>query len=213
MKEIDLSNWARRPQYELYRELDFPYFNLTAPITIGKLKEQAKEADSTFTVALVYLLSRAANDIEAFRTRLRGDKVIVHEVVHPSITVLADNDQLGFCTIPFQLDFHAFKRQAADLIAEARRKPSLQDPPGADDMLFMTSIPWVNFSGVIHPVPLNPPDSVPRIAWGKIFEDGGRRQMPLSVQCHHAVMDGVHFGRYFERVEAMLQNPLNESSI
>lgn len=210
MKEIELSSWPRRPQYELYRDLDFPYFNLTAPVILGNFNHGASAAGSSFTIALVYLLARAANEQPAFRTRIRGEKVVEHEVVHPSITVLAENDRLGFCTIPFQQDFKAFSQRAADMIAEARAQPSLEDPPGADDMLFMTSIPWVQFTGLIHPVPLNPPDSIPRIAWGKAMEEDGRWRMPLSVQCHHAVMDGVHFGRYFDRVQSMLRAPFSE---
>ncbi len=33
--------------------------------------------------------------------------------------------------------------------------------------------------------------------------------MPLSVQVNHALMDGVHVGRYYERVQAYLDNPLD----
>jgi chloramphenicol O-acetyltransferase type A len=31
--------------------------------------------------------------------------------------------------------------------------------------------------------------------------------MPLDVQGHHAVMDGIHVGRFFEMVQAYLSNP------
>jgi chloramphenicol O-acetyltransferase type A len=45
------------------------------------------------------------------------------------------------------------------------------------------------------------------MAWGKRFEDSGRLKMPLSVQGHHALMDGVHMGRYYEMVQAYLAEP------
>ena len=31
--------------------------------------------------------------------------------------------------------------------------------------------------------------------------------MPLSVQAHHALVDGVHMGRYFEIMQAYLDQP------
>ena len=77
---------------------------------------------------------------------------------------------------------------------------------GRDDLLFMTAIPWVSFTSFMHPLKF-PVDSVPRFAWGKFFEDGESLKMPLSVQAHHAVMDGLHMGRYFELVQEYFQQP------
>ena len=31
--------------------------------------------------------------------------------------------------------------------------------------------------------------------------------MPFSVEVHHALMDGLHVGRYIERMEEMLATP------
>jgi chloramphenicol O-acetyltransferase type A len=59
----------------------------------------------------------------------------------------------------------------------------------------------------MHPIHLHPVDSVPRYAWGKFFEDGKNLKMPLSVQGHHALMDGIHMGRYYAEVQDSLDNP------
>jgi chloramphenicol O-acetyltransferase type A len=32
-------------------------------------------------------------------------------------------------------------------------------------------------------------------------------KMPLSVQGHHALMDGIHMGRYYAEVQDSLDNP------
>ena len=54
---------------------------------------------------------------------------------------------------------------------------------------------------------LNPADSVPRFAWGKMFEEGRYLKLPLSVQGHHAVMDGIHMGRFYAKVQDYLNRP------
>mmetsp|Transcript_1661 Transcript_1661/g.2286 ORF Transcript_1661/g.2286 Transcript_1661/m.2286 type:complete len:110 (+) Transcript_1661:260-589(+) len=54
----------------------------------------------------------------------------------------------------------------------------------------------------------NPTDCVPRITWGKFFDDHrGRRMMPLSVQVHHAIVDGRHVGEYFQLIETIAAHP------
>lgn len=53
----------------------------------------------------------------------------------------------------------------------------------------------------------NAPFSIPKLAFGRIDADGSRQWMPLSVEVHHALMDGLHIGRFFEAFEAALLSP------
>jgi chloramphenicol O-acetyltransferase len=50
-------------------------------------------------------------------------------------------------------------------------------------------------------------DSVPKIIFGKYEVEGGRVRLPVSVEVHHALMDGVHVGRYFERLQEHFTAP------
>jgi chloramphenicol O-acetyltransferase type A len=54
---------------------------------------------------------------------------------------------------------------------------------------------------------MHPADSVPRFAWGRIFEEHGRMRLPLSVQVNHALMDGLHVGRFFKHVQDLADEP------
>jgi chloramphenicol O-acetyltransferase type A len=48
---------------------------------------------------------------------------------------------------------------------------------------------------------------VPKLAFGHIQADGARLWLPFSVEVHHALMDGLHVGRYVQAFEAALQQP------
>ena len=85
--------------------------------------------------------------------------------------------------------------------------PSLEDPTDRDDLLFMTAIPWVAFTSFEHPETGDPDDSVPRFAWGMCREEGGRHRMPLNLQVHHALADGLHAGRFYERAAEYFGDP------
>jgi chloramphenicol O-acetyltransferase type A len=155
----------------------------------------------------VYVLARAANAIPEFRYRIRDGEVVEHEIVHPSTTILTNEDLFTYCTINYTEDFPSFGTRAAERIAYVKEHPTVENEPGQDDVLYMTAIPWVSFTSFMHPLDLDPVDSVPRFAWGKFFEDGELLKMPLSVQAHHALMDGIHMGRFYTKVQNYLHHP------
>jgi chloramphenicol O-acetyltransferase type A len=207
MQYIDVETWPRREHYRLYRQLNQPHFNMCANVDLTAFYQATKAQGIGFTVGLLYVLGRAANDIPAFRYRMRGEDVIEHETVHPSTTVLSDDGLFGFCPLHYSGDLRSFAARATESMSLAKQQPTLEFQPGRDDILFTTGIPWVSFTSFAHPTHLHPADCIPRMAWGKRFVDGDRLKMPLSVQGHHALMDGFHMGQYYERVEAYLAEP------
>ncbi|MFC1878765.1 CatA-like O-acetyltransferase [Chloroflexota bacterium] len=200
--------WPRREHFNLYNTFDHPHFGLCANVDITELYPYVKQRQISINVAIIYILVRAANAIPEFRQRIRGGGVVEHEVVHPSTTVMADKvDIFSFCQIEFCKDFPEFSARADQQIANAKKRPTLKNKPGKDDLLFLTAIPWVSFTSFIHPANLQPPDSVPRLSWGKFFEEGQSIKMPLGVQVHHALMDGKHVGRFYEEVQRLFDRP------
>ncbi len=207
MRHINLETWPRREHFKLFSGFDHPHLGLCANVDLTAFYPVVKQRGFSFTVAIVYVLARAANAIAEFKYRIRGGDVVEHEIVHPSGTILTDEDLFTFCTFEYVEDFSEFAVRAAERIAYVREHPTLEDEPARDDLLFMTSIPWVSFTSVMHPMHLDPADSVPRIAWGKFFEEGKFLKMPLGVQGHHALIDGIHMGRFYTEVQGCLQQP------
>lgn len=207
MRHINLENWVRRDHFKTFSTYDYPHFNLCANVDISAFYPAVKRRGVSFTVAFTYLLAKAANTIPEFRYRIRGEGVVEHEIVHPAITLLLDNDLFTFCSFTYVDDFSEFAAEAAQRIAYIKEHPTLEDEPGKDDELYMSALPWVSFTGVLHPLKLYPADSIPRFAWGKFFEEGQSRKMPLSVQGHHALMDGLHMGRFYIVVQEYLDQP------
>jgi chloramphenicol O-acetyltransferase type A len=201
MRQIDIQTWERREHFNLFRTFDHPHFNMCANMDLTKFYPAVKARGLSFTVALVYILTRAANAIPEFRLRIRGEEVVEYDIVHPSITILVDEDRFSFCTFDYAEDFKLFAANAEEMIACVKENLTLEDPPDRNKLLFMSAIPWVSFTSFMHPIHLDPADSIPRFAWGKTFEEGDSLKMPLSVQAHHALMDGVHMGRYYIQVQ------------
>jgi chloramphenicol O-acetyltransferase type A len=207
MKEIDLSTWPRKKHFEVFNSFDYPHFNLCANVDISSLYSLAKAKSKSLHTTLVYVISRTANDYPEFKWRIRKDKVVEHDIVHPSASILSSDELFSFCTMRFYQTFAEFYPNAEATITHTKQHPTLEDEPGQDDLLFLTSIPWVSFTGIMHPIHMHPVDSVPRFAWGKFFKDHDRIMLPLSVQVHHALMDGFHVGRFYQKLQQYLDAP------
>ena len=44
-------------------------------------------------------------------------------------------------------------------------------------------------------------------SFGRITDDGVHQWLPMSVEVHHGLMDGLHVGRYVQGFEAALAEP------
>ena len=203
MRTIEFTNAHQQRHFEFFHSMNHPHFSVCANVEIGGWLDMARERGLKTTPAIVYLLARVANEIPQLRQRIRDDRVVEHDTVHPTFSVATDvADAFSFCHVEFTPILHEFVQRATQVMDEMRTDPVFEDEPGRDDYLFMSPLPWISFTSVQHAMRYHPHDSVPRISWGKFFESGGRTMMPLSLQVHHALVDGVHVGRFFECVEA-----------
>ncbi|MEM9821007.1 MAG: chloramphenicol acetyltransferase [Bacteroidota bacterium] len=202
MKKIQYDNPYRRKHFEFFNNMASPHFGVCANVEISNFRTFVKREGISFNTAMVYVVCKTANSIREFRHRIRGEEVVEHDLVHPSFAVPTKiADVFSFCYVDYQADFEGFVRAASARIELMQSEPSIEDEPGRDDYLFLSSFPWASFTSVQHPMPLQEVDSVPRIVWGKFFESNGKIMMPLSVHAHHAVVDGSHLGLYFQRFQ------------
>ena len=207
MHYIDMQTWSRRNHFRLYSTFNHPHFNMCVNVDVTAFYPFVKHHGYSLTVSMVYVISRASNAIPEFRHRIRGDQVVEHEIVNPGFTILIDNDLFSFCVAEYAEDFSEFAARAVKKISDVKAHPTLEGNPEKDDVLYMTSIPWVSFTSFTHPMQFHPVDSIPRFAWGKYFKESDTLKMPLNVQGHHAVMDGIHMGRFYETVQDYLHHP------
>lgn len=208
MKYIDIENWKRKDHFNYFRQLDYPHFNICGNLEITNFYKYTENNQIPFFISILYAASKAANSIKELRLRIRGGNVVEHEVVSPSFTIMTDEEVFSFCTSNFIDEFDKFKGSTSEQIKKVKNDVNLEDEPGRDDLLFITSIPWISFTSITHPIQMQPVDSIPRISWGKYFEEGDKIKLPLSVQAHHALVDGIHIGQFFNNFQEILDNPL-----
>lgn len=202
-RRLDLSAWNRREHYAFYRGYDNPYFNICAPVEVTRLLERCRsEGGPSFFLASLWASLAAFNEIEELRYRIRGGDVVVHDVVHGGSTVLVPDGTFRFAYFDYDPDFRAFAAGAAAVLERVREERGpLEARPERDDLIHATIIPWIAFTSFSHARRWGTNDSVPKLVLGRHHPDGDTVRMPVSVEVHHALADGLHVGRFFERFQ------------
>lgn len=201
MIHIDLETWERRKHYLLFKDYLNPYFSITAPVDVTRLLDDCHRNHIPFFAAFLHSVMKVLNRIPEFRYRIRTDGVVLHEVVHPSYTVMTEEKLFRFVTTPYSEDRADFIARVGTDIDAAKKTVSLEDPEGVDDLVFVSSLKWVAFSEVSHPYDNKRPDSFPRITWGKYVETDGKILIPVSVMAHHGLCDGEHAGAFYQHLQ------------
>lgn len=202
---LEISSWKRRAHFELFRAFANPFFSVCVELDATRVWEESRRPGSpSFYVATLFHSIRAANATEAFRLRIRGERVWVHDSVRASATILRDDDTFGFGIFPPAPTLEEFGRHAAGEFATARRVTPLVLPrPGEDDLIYHSSLPWMRFTAFTNALN-GGKDSVPRVVFGKCAQRGGRWTIPVAVEVHHALVDGLDVARYLDAFQAAL---------
>lgn len=205
--EIDIDRWERRATYEHFKDYDDPFFNMTANLNVSRLYRFCKENNLAFSLAGLYYSLETANEIREFRLRLMDEKVVEFDAIHATQTILNDDETFSFCY--FERRLNVFEFDIAGKAAREKYKAlkTFDVETGRIDLIYYSVIPWISFTSFKHASRLDKSQTVPRMVFGKIFDDGGEKKMPLSVEANHAIMDGFHVGKFFnlfqEKIDAI----------
>ena len=226
--KIDLSQWPRREHFEFYRNADEPYWGCCVELDVSKLYKLSKQANFSFTAALLFVATHCANNIENFRYRLQGDDVIAYETIHVSNVFMRANKLFSFGYVEYKNDFwqHCGDFKVKQAQAEHAAKIALDQESAQANTLHFSALPWLNFSSMSHARTFDKHDSCPKISIGKFtvhppeinthIQDtpnkpsadkaNSKITLPFSVHVHHAFVDGYHMGLYIDAIQNMLDN-------
>jgi chloramphenicol O-acetyltransferase type A len=202
---IDLAAWTRRDHYRLFRKYEQPFFSVTVDIDVTSAWSRSRKPGATsFFLSSLFLMLKAVNDVEAFRLRLRARGVWRHDLVAVGPTIRRTDETFAFVRLEPANTLRQFAARGKAAIADAAAQSGLSSPKTIrDDIVFHSVLPWLRFTSFTNALP-GKGDSIPRIVFGRCVREGIRMQMPVSVEVHHALVDGLDVARFFERFTANL---------
>lgn len=197
---IDKETMPRREQFAYFRSLAQPYVGITWELDITEPRRRQQAEGWPFFLTVLYLAGRAANRVPELRQRVRGEDVVEYDCCATSHTVARADGNFSYCRVPGGLSFREFLPLAQAAHQAAKERTALMEDDDEESLLFVSSIPWTPFTGLIQPTPI-PADSNPRITFGGYHWRGDRLILPVALLANHALVDGRHLAQFYQELE------------
>lgn len=206
-KKIDLPSWPRKDIFKHFSSLQNPFFSVTSRSDVTNLLDIAKKKGIPGSHAIMYMIAKTVNDIPEFKCRLKNGEVLQYDRIDMGMVFAKDNGLYNFGSVDYTNDTKQFLNNLKDKVVEAKNRDGLYDGNSTEDnVVYLSCTPWVDFTAVTNPIADYKTDCIPRIIWGKYTKEGQKTTMAISVEAHHAFVDGRHVGLFLEKLQQNFNN-------
>jgi chloramphenicol O-acetyltransferase type A len=197
MKEkINLEAWNRKEHFLFFKQMEEPFFGVTITVDCTKAYDKAKELGVSFFTYYLFKTLTAVNQCEPFRYRIIDNEVYIFDRIDVSSTILREDKTFGFSQIEYSKNLNEFAENTKKEIARIQTTTGLFTREYSENLIHFSALPWINFTSFSHARSFTWPDSCPKISFGKMMDENGKKTMSMSLHVHHGLMDGYHVGEF-----------------
>lgn len=91
---VDTKNWKRSVHCEVFRHSALPQYCVTVELDVSHFRHKAKEKNWPFSLALIYAVTKCANEIEEFRYRFMDGNVVLYKRINTAFTYMNQETEL-----------------------------------------------------------------------------------------------------------------------
>ena len=204
MKQIvDPNETSRAWAFQMWMKSPMPMVTLTKTFDVTRLCKVCRRKGLKFNKLLCWCMGRAASRIDEFYLLPKDGKLYKFDRL--AINVIVDNAKGGIstCDVPYSDDFQQFSRDYDAITHEC--STTCQEIADEEAMILGTSAvtgteldSLVNqYSGIYNN---------PFLAWGRYRKGWFKVSLPISMQFHHAQMDGGHAARFLESLQQTIND-------
>ncbi|WRS28419.1 type A chloramphenicol O-acetyltransferase [Oscillospiraceae bacterium MB08-C2-2] len=207
--EIPMERWARKSHYEHYKNNVKCSYSMTVDIDVSYLLTRLKERGLKAYPVQIYMLSTIVNQFPEFRMTTTEDGHLGYwDIIDPMYTVFNPGTET-FSAVWTKYDacfagFHQAYLRDSKQYANGELFPQENTP---SNVFNISSVPWLDFTAFNINVFSDGSYLLPIFTMGRYKKQGGKTLIPLAIQCHHAVCDGYHVGKFVEALRQMAANP------
>jgi len=203
----------RRDRFLMFESFENPLLNLTIELEVPDFRSRCKELGHSPFHFFLYHLLQALYEIDNFRYRICDGEVYKVKKLAGSYTVINKDNLFNFTRFDGSDDLAVFiarSIEARDIATAADRLINDGFNLSQEELkesVFITSIPWMKFTSIQHPVFKFKSADIPSIAWGRFDETKkGMLSIPFSVQAHHGFVDAYHIYELTQKLCSRLKD-------
>ncbi len=200
---VEPKETSRAAAFELWRNSPTPMVTFLKTLDVSRLVRMSRRKGLKFNKLLCYCIGQAATGIDEMFQLPVGD--VFHRFDGLCIDVIVNVNKGGiqYCDIPFTDDFQKFSADYDRLTREVAETGIYNDMCDSLMCIGTSALVKYDIDAVInaHSGYWNNPF----IAWGSYRKGLFRTTLPVSMQFHHAQMDGQQAALYLDRLQETIK--------
>ncbi len=203
--KVDLNEWTRGDLFKVYIGKMRIVMSLTVDIDVAPLLGYTKKHGLKFYPVMLWCVSKVINAHEEFKYGWdeNGD-LIRWDFISPSYTVFHEEEESFTKLITeYSEDLSKFHER---YLADGEKYKDVRGFAGdqAPNFYDASCLPWVRYKHFDLHVFDEGKFLAPVVTWGKYEANGKKIVLPLTMNIHHAVADGFHLCRFFNELQALI---------
>ena len=202
---IDMQAYPRREQFDYFCSLSYPYVGVTVEVDVTGMVRFCRSSGYSFYLTFMHAVALAADGVPELRQRIHNGEIVEYDECPTSHVELLADGSYTYCTLHHHMGMEQYMTEALAAREACRKKTGIKEDDNAESMYFISTLPWLHYTAMIQPV-AGGDESNPRITWGKYEEKSATHlTMPVSILAHHALVDGMHIARFYDRLNSIIQ--------
>lgn len=196
--EIDPQTTSRAEAFNLWITSPMPMVTLVKTMDISRLLRVSRKTGMKLTMLICWCIGKAASMIDEFYLLPKNGKLFQYDKLAINIVVQNVKGGICLCDVPFSDDISQFNSYYLELTTQAAN--TCQSSALEDYMIVGTSaLPQTELDCIVNQY--SGRYCNPFLAWGKYRKGLFKTTLPMSLQFHHAQMDGGHAVRFLELLQ------------
>ena len=197
-REINPQDSIRSEAFSMWMSSPVPMVTLVKTFDVTRLVKVSKKSGVKFNVLMCWCICKAASSIEEFFLLPEPGHLYRYDKLAVNVVVLNDKGGITLCDVPYSEDISQFN---ADYLEVTRRAAKTCKSISLEDAMI------IGTSALLH----TELDCIvnqysgrwnnPFLAWGKYRKGLFKTTLPISLQFHHAQMDGMQACRFLNNLQ------------
>lgn len=212
---IDLAAWPRREMFLYFSQMAPTGYSITVDVDVTGLRPALKDRGLRFFPTWLWLVTKCLNEQIEFKVARKDGVLGYYDTLTPLYASFHEDDRtFSLMWTEYDADAEVFHRrymENRERYGQNHGVLSQPQTPPPENAYTVSAVPWISFRHFAVHSYENKPYFFPSVEAGRIYADGGRELMPLSLTCHHATTDGYHVQLFLNRLDEEIRRITREA--
>ena len=203
-QEINPQECCRAEAFSMWMSSPQPMVTVVMTFDVSRLRKASRKTGIKFNVLLCWCICKAASSIEEFYLLPEPGHLYRYDKLAVNVIVQNAKGGITLCDVPYSEDIRQFNADYLQITRQAAR--TCQSTSLEDAMIIGTSaLPQTELDMIVNQY--SGRWNNPFLAWGKYRKGWFKTTLPISMQFHHAQMDGIQACRFLNNLQEEIKIP------